>query len=67
MNYERVFASEVRVGDRIARTRTANFHTVTAVQFNEETVWLAFERPASPNTTRIRPHLDAKLWREVPA
>lgn len=59
--YERVPAGEIRPGDRVARSRTHPFHTVTAIERTPTCVWLSLE-----GAGRSRPRLTASWWREVP-
>lgn len=58
--YERVLASEIRPGDRVARTRTRDFYEVREVQPTPTSVWLTYT-----DRGRDRPRLTARWWRVV--
>lgn len=58
--YERVLASEIRPGDRVARTRTRDFYEVCEVQPTPTSVWLTYT-----DRGRDRPRLTARWWRVV--
>lgn len=63
--FERITAADVKVGDRIAYTRTAeNLMEVTGIEPNQSTVWISYGYPGSVNRDmRVRPRYTAKLWR----
>jgi hypothetical protein len=61
--YERVIADAVEVGDRIARTRTAEFQQVTARFDGPTAVRFTLLREDGRQGGSIRPRKTAKLWR----
>jgi hypothetical protein len=65
MSYERITAADVRIGDRIARTRNAEFGEVVGIDPCPSSVWLTLNWPRRSRTYRIRPGYGVKLWREV--
>ena len=74
MSYERVTAGEVKLGDVIARTRTAEFHKVSRIEEGPVAVRLFLIKPEFDAGTvlpdrrdhlNIRPRKTAKLWRRT--
>jgi hypothetical protein len=62
---ERIRADEVRVGDKLSRTKTGEYQEVIATIQSEKAVWihLSYEVDGRPvGMHRIRPRHDIKLW-----
>lgn len=65
MEFERITARDVRLGDRITRSRKQEASTITEVVPNANSVWLTMSGGWSGNAGRIRPGYTVKFWREI--
>lgn len=67
MDYERIEAGAIAVGDRVARARTHDFKTVSGIQLHPTAVSIFYgDGRGSRFGGKDRPRRNAKWWREVP-
>lgn len=59
MEYERITAADVQVGDWICAARTHPARKVERLSRGAKSVWITL----GPNLNRIRPNFDTKFWR----